>query len=64
MQPIAEIMQKIAARYPGVTVIETAPLFCDAKACSPLRDGQVVFRDDNHVTPQGAAVIVATFPAP
>lgn len=64
MMPIAAAIKSVSARYPGVTVIDQSPLFCDEKLCAPLKDGVVVFRDDNHVTPAGAKLIVEKFPAP
>lgn len=64
MQPIATVIETLAARYPGVTVVQQAPIFCDDKLCDPLKDGVVMFRDDNHVTPAGAKLIVDKFPAP
>jgi peptidoglycan/LPS O-acetylase OafA/YrhL len=64
MQPITDAIQALAARYPGVTVIEQAPLFCEAKHCPPFEDGVVLFRDDNHVTPAGAKRIVDKLPVP
>jgi hypothetical protein len=64
MQPVTDAIKATAARYPGVTVVETAPLFCDEKLCAPERDGVVLYRDDNHVTPIGAKMIVDEFPTP
>jgi hypothetical protein len=64
IQPIADKISEVAARYPGVTVVEQAPLFCDERKCAPLRDGVVVYRDDNHMTPDGAKLIVDKFPKP
>lgn len=64
IQPVTDTIRSVAARYRGVTIVEQAPLFCDEKLCSPLKDGVVVYRDDNHVTPEGAKLIVEKFPAP
>lgn len=62
--PVTQAMKAVAARFPNVTIIEQAPLFCDARLCSPLHYGVVLFRDDNHVTPAGARMIVERLPRP
>lgn len=64
MRPVEDAIRKVAARYSAAVVIDQASLFCDERYCRPLRDGVVVYRDDNHVTPAGAKLIVDQFPTP
>jgi peptidoglycan/LPS O-acetylase OafA/YrhL len=64
MQIVEDKMAERAARFPGVALVRTADLFCDQKQCSPFMGGDVVFRDDNHVTPKGAKLIVVRIPPP
>jgi peptidoglycan/LPS O-acetylase OafA/YrhL len=64
LEPVTAILRKAAARHPGVTIVEPAGIFCAGAACDPVKGGAMVFRDDNHVTPLGAGLIVAKVPPP
>ena len=35
---------------PRVTLLDLTDRFCDAKGCAPMRDGIIVYRDDDHMT--------------
>jgi hypothetical protein len=39
-----------AAATPELSLVDMSDQFCDAARCWPTRAGDVVFRDDNHVT--------------
>ena len=45
------------AAWDNVTLIDPTPLFCDAARCDLERDRVALFRDDNHLSPAGAALL-------
>ena len=51
-RPVADAMYESAAiGNPDAATVDLNPVFCpDAPACRPVVDGQVVWRDNNHVT--------------
>lgn len=44
------IMQRLAQRFDNVRIWDPLPAFCDAKLCYGSRNGQVLYRDTNHIT--------------
>jgi len=38
-----------ASAYPNISVVDLADQFCDGSLCGPIRDGMVVYRDQNHI---------------
>jgi hypothetical protein len=43
--------EQAAAKYlANVTTVDMTDRFCDGNECPPLRDGQVVYRDTNHIS--------------
>jgi peptidoglycan/LPS O-acetylase OafA/YrhL len=61
LQPVHDAMK---AAQNGADWIETSDLFCTIETCKPVKDGRLQFRDDNHVTPDGARRIVDRLPPP
>lgn len=52
---------EIAKEFPKVTVFDPFPYLCDSAACYAMRDGHLLYRDDNHVSAQGAEYLGAKF---
>jgi hypothetical protein len=42
---------------PGVHLIKTAHAFCNARSCSMVRDGKLLYRDDNHLNIAGSRFV-------
>ena len=38
-------------------VVDTEPLFCDQSSCSGMRDGNLLYADDNHLSSWGASYV-------
>ncbi len=61
-----DFLRAVAAvlpRYPGARVLDPFPLFCDADFCRPDRDGEILFRDSNHLNTAGARRFADRFAA-
>ncbi|MEO8359143.1 MAG: acyltransferase family protein [Vicinamibacteria bacterium] len=41
--------------HPSATLLDPEPLFCDANSCYAVRDGQMMYSDDDHLSPAGSA---------
>lgn len=59
-------LQEVVRRNPGVEWIEISSLMCSGATCSMARDGQLFYRDNNHLNIPGSkfvgAQIVANHP--
>jgi hypothetical protein len=44
---------------PRLVRVDPVALFCDATRCSAWRAGEMLYHDDDHLSPQGAAVVTA-----
>ncbi len=52
-------LAEVAARYPNVEVLPVLDRLCDADRCATLRDGEVLYFDDDHLNRAGARLVVA-----
>lgn len=43
-----------AAKEVGFSVIDPEQVYCDGKICSAVRDGKLLYADDNHLSVQGS----------
>lgn len=46
-----------AREFPNVTTIDLTPKFCSGSVCPPEIDGQIVYRDTNHITSDFAKLL-------
>lgn len=54
-----QVFIKEASKYNNVSTVETMDLFCDDMVCGPL-DGTVsLYRDHNHISPEGSRRILS-----
>ena len=51
------IMTAAAKDYPGVVVFEADKLFCDENWCWAKMDGQLLYRDGDHLTLEGSNLV-------
>lgn len=53
--PVMEVFGRLVARYPDrVRVADPAATICQGKLCSPMKNGIVLYSDDNHLTASAA----------
>ncbi len=45
---IWRIEKRAAARYSSVTAVDLSTAFCEGRFCSPVNNGMLAFKDDNH----------------
>jgi peptidoglycan/LPS O-acetylase OafA/YrhL len=53
-EPFARALRSLALAAPSVAFWDGASIACDREGCSPLRDGVLAFRDDGHLSREGA----------
>jgi peptidoglycan/LPS O-acetylase OafA/YrhL len=56
-QPYRDLMQRIVSDYPSVQLFDLAEYLCDEDLCYAQKDGLLLYRDDNHLSPAGARYI-------
>ena len=54
-----EIASRVLANFPAVARVDPIPIFCATGSCSAWRDGEMVYHDDDHLGPVGAAAVAA-----
>ena len=47
----------VLARYPDVKVFNPLPFLCDAQNCYARRDGEFMYADRDHLTPDGSRYV-------
>lgn len=53
---LGELMT-VVARHPGVEWVDLSPLMCNDLVCAMVRDGQVLYRDNNHLNIPGSQYV-------
>jgi peptidoglycan/LPS O-acetylase OafA/YrhL len=54
-RPAITELQRLAAKYPDVRLIDPFPLFCSPTTCRPYENGVLLYRDEDHLSvPYGA----------
>jgi hypothetical protein len=53
-QGYQEALQQIARRYSGVELWDPESLLCDNEFCSALTETEILYQDDDHLTPNGS----------
>lgn len=43
----------------GAALVDFLPLFCDERSCPPMRDGEIMFYDDNHLSKAGSVATLS-----
>lgn len=51
------ILKKVASDYDNVTLFNAFDSLCNKEICPIVKDGQVLYRDDNHVSNAGARLL-------
>ncbi|MCB1932395.1 acyltransferase family protein [Accumulibacter sp.] len=49
-----EALAEVISRHPNTRLIEPVDFFCDAQTCLAVRDGRILYYDDDHITTAAA----------
>ena len=58
------IFQDIASRYPALRIVWPLDAFCDVHRCSAMRNGTVLYRNENHLNQEGARYLALAIKQP
>ncbi|MGV0953924.1 MAG: acyltransferase family protein [Fluviibacter sp.] len=53
-KPYRDLVTAVAKDFPNVTVFDAAAPFCDDEWCWAMKDGQMLYRDDHHLSVDGS----------
>lgn len=62
-QPSKALLQRLSSAT-GATVIFPDTVMCDDAGCDPLQNGIYIYRDDDHINPRGATLLVDALAKP
>lgn len=51
------IIKEVATNYPNVKVVDLGKLFCQNNKCSPVQNGELLYRDYNHLNYKGSKYV-------
>lgn len=60
-QPVRAVLRDLQARFPNLTVVDPTGFFCDGTRCPAMRDGLVLYWDDDHVSSSAAAAFAQAY---
>lgn len=49
-----EFAQEAAKKFKNIIILDATSLFCDNDFCYPIRNGSVLYKDDNHLSVKGS----------
>lgn len=52
-----DVISRLQREHPQLAVFDPVPLFCDTAWCYARRNGRMMYRDPNHLSPDGSAFI-------
>lgn len=55
MQVYRQRVERVVAQVPSLDVVDPLPVFCDGAQCVGMRDEQLLYADDNHISLVGAS---------
>ena len=47
-------IKELASRYDNVVILDTKDVFCDSKFCYVIKDGKMLYADDDHLSVDGS----------
>jgi hypothetical protein len=56
-----ELLFGLQREFPGLKVFDPMPFLCDSSACYAMKDGHLLYSDDNHVSIAGAAYLAQNY---
>lgn len=60
-QAYRAVVFELKKEFPGLKVFDPMPYLCDAATCYAMRDGHLLYSDDNHLSITGAAYLSGKF---
>ncbi|WP_425145597.1 acyltransferase family protein [Deinococcus sp.] len=55
------IVRRVAKRFPQVNIFDAAASFCDARWCWAMKDGAMLYRDNDHLSKAGRLYVARAF---
>jgi hypothetical protein len=55
------LINQAAENHPGIAVVDTFKTFCDSSFCHAKKDGQWLYRDNNHLTEFGSSQLKSIY---
>jgi hypothetical protein len=52
-----ELVFSVLKDFPAVHILDVAEAFCDDKWCWAMKDGKMLYRDDDHLSLQGSELV-------
>lgn len=52
-----QIVEKVAASFPTVKIVDPSRTLCNDTYCWAMKDGNVVYRDDDHLSVYGSSIV-------
>ena len=52
-------MEKLSAHNPGLVLLDPEPLFCNKTTCYGIRNGQLLYSDDDHLSVAGSKYVAS-----
>ena len=59
--PVRRMFTRLAAHHANLAVIDLGEALCGRQSCPLIRDGQVLYADDNHLSRAGAVMLAPVF---
>jgi peptidoglycan/LPS O-acetylase OafA/YrhL len=56
-QVVDGLLEEVAAAFPAVTLFRPASRLCDGQRCAASQDSTLLYVDDDHLSPAGAALL-------
>ncbi len=56
-----DVISGMKKEFSGLSVFDPIPYLCDSSACYAMRDGHLLYRDDNHLSAVGSAYLSGKF---
>ena len=63
VRPFNAVIRALPSRFPGVKVVDATPIICPDGMCPAMLDGQIVHRDDDHLSASFARAAAPAFEA-
>lgn len=51
------IIKEVAKSYPNVNIVDIATVFCSENKCSPIKEGEQLYLDNNHLNYKGSKYV-------
>jgi peptidoglycan/LPS O-acetylase OafA/YrhL len=56
-----DVVEQLKTKFPGVRVFDPLPYLCDGSVCYAMKNGHLLYSDDNHLSAVGSAYLARNF---